>query len=130
MEEIEMVIEYNDDMNNTDIKFDLFCIKPYGDYTEIISSFGTKKPINGILNNANVDLQTSITVFESQFGLIIEFSRKIENSNVTKINYKEMKSVFSLINTLKDKYSNLEIRQGSFFTEESSGPQMVVFFNC
>jgi hypothetical protein len=107
IDKLELIIEDNNDMNK-DITTDLFCIKPFGDYSMIFYDDGVRrhhKLEDGKLKRVDLNLEVDPSEYSAYFGIEIEFATEFDGSLYNKmILLPEMKSIFKLITLLESDY--------------------------
>ena len=107
MDKLEIIIEDNNDINK-DINTDLFCLKPFGDYSMIFYDDGVRRHHrieDGKLKRPDINLELDPSEYSAYFGLDIEFAHNFNGSLYNKqIILPEMKSIFKLINSLESNY--------------------------
>jgi hypothetical protein len=105
MEKLETIIEDNND-REYEIKHDLFCVKPFGDYSEILND----KLENGKLIRKEYNLEIDPSEYSAYFGLDLKFANEFEGSHYNKkVILPEMKSIFKLISSIENSYKVIKM---------------------
>jgi hypothetical protein len=125
IDKLELIIEDNNDMNK-DITTDLFCLKPFGDYSMIFYDDGVRrhhKLEDGKLKRVDLNLEVDPSEYSAYFGIEIEFTHTIVGSSMNRqIILPEMKSIFKLITSIESNYDIIRM------ILPSNGQKLYIYF--
>lgn len=118
--EIGVKIEDVIDRSIGDFNYELYCIKPYGEWNEIADEKGS------ILVQNQTGIVTQIREWDAQFFLSIKISKEIEGTSVyRKSHYEKIIALSELLKLIKRDYKKVEVFTGRLEGEDKI---MVSFF--
>lgn len=121
--EIEAKIEDINDRSASsgEFEYDLYCIKPYGEWNEIADDKGS------IFTQNQTEIKTQIRRWDAQFCIYIDISKDIEGRSVyKKSHYEKIISLSEILKWLKRDFHEIEVFTGRIEGKD----KIMVSFSC
>lgn len=121
--EIETKIEDINDRSASsgEFEYDLYCIKPYGEWNEIADDKGS------IFIQNQTEIKTQIRRWDAQFCIYIDISKDIEGRSVyKKSHYEKIISLSEILKWLKRDFHEIEVFTGRIEGKD----KIMVSFSC